>query len=52
MFPYRVQYTESEYDIQNRPIHAKLHSICWKTFEKFETFQQSQTIIPLYLEIT
>ena len=45
MFPYRVKYTESEYDIQNNGLLYKIDQICQNTSEILEkekrTFQKS-----------
>ena len=35
MFPYRVKYTESEYDIQNNNLFYKIHQQCQNTFVFF-----------------
>ena len=39
MFPYRVQYTESEDDIQNNNLLYKIHPKCQNIFEMLETFE-------------
>ena len=36
MFPYRVKYTESEYDIQNNNSLYKIHQQCQNTFELWD----------------
>ena len=33
MFPYRVKYTESEYDLQNNDLLYKIDQQCQKTFK-------------------
>ena len=33
MFPYRVKYNESEYDIQNNDLSYEIHQKCQNTFE-------------------
>ena len=45
MFPYRVKYTEAEYDIQNINLLYEIHQQCQHTFENwkcFESFQKKQ----------
>ena len=44
MFPYRVKYTESEYDIQNNDSLYKIDQQCQNTFEDFEHFGNVQTV--------
>ena len=45
MFPYRVEYTESEYDIQDNDLlykinkNAKIYSKVWKISKIIETFK-------------
>ena len=39
MFPYRVKYTESEYDIHNNDLLYKLHQRCQNTFEMLEKLE-------------
>ena len=36
MFPYRVKYTESEYDIQNNDLLYKTHQQYQNTFEQMK----------------
>ena len=36
MFPYTVEYNESEYDIQNISLLYKIHQMCQNTFEHFD----------------
>ena len=36
MFPYKVKYTESEYDIQNNYLLYKIDQQCQNTFEILE----------------
>ncbi len=36
MFPYRVKYTESEYDIQNNDLLYKTHQTYQNTFDSLE----------------
>ena len=38
MFLYRVKYTESEYDIQNKDLLYKIHQQCQNTFEIYDSF--------------
>ena len=38
MFPYRVKYTESEYDIQNNDLLYKIDQHHQNTFDCFESF--------------
>ena len=38
MFPYRVKYTESEYDIQNNDLLYKIDQQCQNTFVMLEMF--------------
>ena len=38
MFPYRVKYTEPEYDIQINDLLVKIDQQCQNTFETLETF--------------
>ena len=38
MFPYRVKYTESEYDIQNNDLLYKIDQTCQDTFDILENF--------------
>ena len=40
MFPYRVKYTESEYDIQNNNLLYKLDPKCQNAFDCLEMFGQ------------
>ena len=37
MFPYRVKYTESEYDIQNNNLLYKIDQQCQNTFEHLKS---------------
>ena len=39
MFPYRVKYVESEYDIQNNDLLYKIDQQHQNTFELLETFE-------------
>ena len=39
MFPYRVKYTESEYDIQNNDLLYKTHQKYQNTFEMLEKWK-------------
>ena len=46
MFPYRIKYTESEYDIQNNDLLYKIHTKHQHTFEIWKsksTVPQKQT---------
>ena len=43
MFPYRIKYTESEYDIQNNDLLYKIHQQCQNTFDILDNFEQIQT---------
>ena len=45
MFPYRVTYTESEYDIQNNDLLYKIHPKCQNIFEILEHSENSYFII-------
>ena len=50
MFPYRVKYTESEYDIQNNDSLYKIDPTCQNAFdflflENIEQIQQQQVFI-------
>ena len=38
MFPYRVKYHESEYDIKNNDLLYKIDQKCQNTFELLEMF--------------
>ena len=52
MFPYRVQYTESEYGIQNNDLLYKINPKCQNTFELlgfFENFQENKMVILYYI---
>ena len=40
MFPYRVKYTESEYDLQDNNLLYKIHQQCQNTFELLEFFRK------------
>ena len=42
MFPYRVKYTESEYDIQNNDLLYKIDQTCQNTFEHLENIENFQ----------
>ena len=44
MFPYTVEYTESEYDIQNNNLLSKTHKQCKNTFEALENVGKSRKI--------
>ena len=43
MFPYRVNYTESESDIQNYNLLYKIDPKCQNTFEQFEKMKMENT---------
>ena len=43
MFPYRVKYTESEYDIQNNDLLYKIHQ---KHQNTFELLKSKSTVYP------
>ena len=45
MFPYRVKYTESEYDIQNNDLLYKIDQQCQNTFEHWENSKKSNNSI-------
>ena len=40
MFPYRVKYTESEYDIQNNDLSYKINQKYQNTFEHFGKYRK------------
>ena len=40
MFPYRVQYNESEYDMQNNNLFHKIDQQHQNTFELLDTFEK------------
>ena len=42
MLPYRVKYTESEYDIQNNYLLYKIDQQCQTTFEIWEQLKNSR----------
>ena len=43
MFPYRVKYNESEYDIQNNDLLYKIEQKCQNTFEMLQTWKFSKS---------
>ena len=43
MFPYRIKYTESEYDIQKNDLLYKIDHKGQNTFESLEQFENSKT---------
>ena len=45
MFPYRVKYTESEYNIQNNDLLYKIDQSCQNTFDFFENVWENQKYI-------
>ena len=44
MFPYTVEYTESESDIQNNDLLYKIYQKCQNTFEMLEIVGNSKNI--------
>ena len=42
MFPYRVKYTESDYDIQNNDLELKIDQQCQNTFDFLKVFGESE----------
>ena len=54
MFPYRVKYPESEYDIQNNDLLYRIHQQCQTTFgflENVGKFRKTQKQLLLFLAI-
>ena len=42
MFSYRVENTDSEYDVQNNDLVYEIHQQCQNTFDSFETFSKKK----------